>query len=83
MKHFKWDVLDHPSYNPNLAPDDFHPFTHMKKCLALQSFNDADRLQNAQDWLCGQAAKFYEGTCKLTKCYDECLNLNGNYVGKS
>lgn len=28
-------------------------------------------------------AEFYEkGICKLTKYYDECLILNGNYVEK-
>ena len=30
-----------------------------------------------------KAAEFYEeGICTLMKCYDKCLNLNGDYFGK-
>jgi hypothetical protein len=31
-----------------------------------------------KEWLCAQVAEFY----KEGKCYDKCLNLNGDYFGK-
>ncbi|GBN55167.1 hypothetical protein AVEN_231701-1 [Araneus ventricosus] len=33
LRKFKWDVFQHPRYNPDLAPSDFHLFTAMKKWL--------------------------------------------------
>jgi hypothetical protein len=34
----------HPPYSPNLAPSDFHLFSHVKHCLRGQSFQTADKL---------------------------------------
>jgi len=33
LEKFKWDILDHPPYSPDLAPGDFHLFLHPKKHL--------------------------------------------------
>jgi hypothetical protein len=33
LEKFKWDVLDHPPYSPDLAPSDFHLLLHLKKHL--------------------------------------------------
>ncbi|GBM87562.1 hypothetical protein AVEN_211816-1, partial [Araneus ventricosus] len=31
LEQFKWDVLDHPKYSPDLATSDFHLFPKLKK----------------------------------------------------
>ena len=41
---FKWDILDHPPYSPDLAPSDFHLFLHLKKYLAGEKFDDDDEV---------------------------------------
>ncbi|GBN30167.1 Mariner Mos1 transposase [Araneus ventricosus] len=32
-QRFRWNVLEHPPYNPDLAPSDFHLFGPLKKYL--------------------------------------------------
>jgi len=45
LEKFKWDILNHPPYSPDLAPSDFHLFLHLKKHLAGKRFDDDDELQ--------------------------------------
>ena len=33
LRSFKWEILEHPSYSPNLAPCDFYLFPQVKKLL--------------------------------------------------
>jgi hypothetical protein len=41
-----------PTYNPDLAPSDYHLFLHLKKFLGGKRFNDDDDLKDAvQNWL--------------------------------
>jgi transposase len=30
LEHFNWELFDHPPYNPDLAPSDYHLFTYLK-----------------------------------------------------
>jgi hypothetical protein len=30
LEHFKWELFDHPSYNPDLTPSDYNLFTYLK-----------------------------------------------------
>jgi hypothetical protein len=30
LEHFTWELFDHPAYNPDLAPSDYHLFTYLK-----------------------------------------------------
>jgi transposase len=41
LEKFKWDILDHPPYSPDLVPSDFHLFLHLKKHLARKTFCDS------------------------------------------
>jgi hypothetical protein len=53
--------MDHPLYSPDLAPNDFHLFLHLKKFLGGKRFDDDDDLKDAvQKSLTSQAAAFYE-----------------------
>jgi hypothetical protein len=36
---FNWEIFDHPSYSPDLAPSDYHLCTKMKVCLGTQRFH--------------------------------------------
>jgi len=47
LEKFKWDILDHPPYSPDLAPSHFHLFLRLKKHLAGKRFDDEDELQEA------------------------------------
>jgi len=80
----KWEQMDHPQYDPDLAPSDYHLFLHLKKFLGGKRFDDDDDVKDAvRKWLTWQVAAFYEeGTRKLVPRYDKCLNNGDEYVGK-
>ncbi|GFU36090.1 histone-lysine N-methyltransferase SETMAR [Trichonephila clavipes] len=45
LTQFKWKVLDHPPYSPDLVPSDFHLFRYLKSHLGGKSFHDDDDLR--------------------------------------
>ena len=84
LEKFKWDVLDHPSYSPKLAPNDFHLFLHLKKYLTGKNFDDDDDVQGeVMTWFKAQEADFYDsGIQKLVKRLNKCLDNGGDCVEK-
>jgi hypothetical protein len=44
LQHFKWVLLHHASYSPDLTPSNYHLFTYLKKWLGSQSFNNNEKL---------------------------------------
>jgi hypothetical protein len=42
---FNWDILDHPPYCPDFAPNDFLLFLHLKKHLAGKKFDGNNEVQ--------------------------------------
>jgi len=81
---FGWEQFDHPPYNPDLAPSDFHLFLHLKSFLAGRQFHDDNEVkETVTTCFTSQAASFYdEGIQKLVQRYDKCLNNGGNYIKK-
>ncbi|GFV05067.1 histone-lysine N-methyltransferase SETMAR [Trichonephila clavipes] len=51
LKEFKWEVLGHPPYSPDLAPSDFHLFRNIKSHLGGKSFHDNDEIKDVE--MCG------------------------------
>jgi hypothetical protein len=46
MKLFNWEIFDHPSYSPDLAPSNYHLFTKMKVWLGTQRFHTNEELMD-------------------------------------
>jgi len=46
LRSFKWEVLQHPPYSPDLAPSDFHFFDSLKH-LSGERFPDHDAVERA------------------------------------
>jgi hypothetical protein len=84
MKLFNWEIFNHPSYSPDLAPSNYHLFSKMKFWLATQRFHTNDEpIDGVNNWLHNLVAPFFdEGLQKLVSRYDKCLNMNGIYVEK-
>jgi histone-lysine N-methyltransferase SETMAR len=76
--------FSHPPYSPDLAPSDFHLFTHLKQFLGGTRMGSNEEVKKTvKDWFNGLAADFYNaGIQKLVARYDKCLNLHGDYVEK-
>jgi hypothetical protein len=34
LEHFNWELFDHPPYNTDLAPSDYHLFTYLKNSIS-------------------------------------------------
>jgi hypothetical protein len=54
-----WDIFFHPPYSPDLAPSDFHLFTHLKQFLGgTHMGRDEEVKKTVKDWFNGLAANF-------------------------
>ncbi|GBL90789.1 hypothetical protein AVEN_215530-1 [Araneus ventricosus] len=84
LKHFKWEMSDHPAYSPDLATSDFSLFPELMNCLGGQSFQNNEELQSkVKPLLTSQAATFFQkGTGNLVHRYDKRLNFHGGNVEK-
>ncbi|KAJ4431874.1 hypothetical protein ANN_20480 [Periplaneta americana] len=48
LTEFGWELFDHPPYNPDLAPSDFHVFLHLKKFLSSgERFGNDEELKTS------------------------------------
>ena len=81
IKHFNWEIFDHPPYSSDLAPSNYHFSTKMKVWLATQHFHTNEELvDGVNNCLHNLAALFFdEGLQKLVSRY-KCLNAEGNYA---
>jgi len=84
LRSFKWEVLQHPPYSPDLAPSDFQLSGPLKHHLSGERFPDGDAVERAvRAWFRQQPKEFYAaGFQGLVKRWDKCLNLYGDYVEK-
>jgi hypothetical protein len=82
LEHFNCELFDHPPYNPDLAPGNYHLFTYLKNWLRSQCFNiNQELMEGNKTCLSSQAADFFDpGTQKLIPQYDKCLNSSSDYV---
>jgi hypothetical protein len=80
---FGWEEFDHSPYSPDIGPNDFPVFLHLKIFLGCRRFHDDKVKEAVNTWFASQAAPFYDaGIQKLVPCYDSCPNNGGNYVEK-
>ena len=47
LQRFGWDIITHPPYSPDLAPNDFHLFSKLKGHLFRMCFNNDDEVKDA------------------------------------
>jgi hypothetical protein len=80
---FGWEQFSHPPYAPDLTPNDFHVFLHLKSSIGGQRFHGDEVKEAVNTWFVSQAASFDNaGIEKLVPCYDKCLINGGKCVEK-
>jgi hypothetical protein len=83
-RRYKWEVLDHPPYSPDLAPSDLHLFGSLNEHVDERRFaTDGEVQQAVMSWL--QALDtdfFYVGIDALVYRWDKCFGKYGDYVEK-
>jgi hypothetical protein len=84
LQNFRWEVLEHPPYSPDLAPSNFHLFGPLKHHLSAEHFPDDEAVEReVTAWFRQQPKEFYAaGFQGLVKQWDKCLNVQGHYVEK-
>jgi len=83
FQHFRWTILEHLPYSPDLAPSDFHLFPALKDHLSGHKFASDDVKTAVMRWLKSQGTEFYKaGINKLVPQLDKCVNLDGDCVVK-
>ncbi|GBM03122.1 Mariner Mos1 transposase [Araneus ventricosus] len=84
VQRFRWNVLVHPLYSPDLAPSDFHFFGPLKKYLAGRHFRtDAEVQEAVVKWLHDLDPDFfYADFDRLVYRWHKCFNNHGEYVEK-
>jgi histone-lysine N-methyltransferase SETMAR len=67
LADFVWGILFQSSYSPDLAPSDFHLFTHFKQFLGgTRMASNEEVKKTVKDWFSGLVADFYDaGMWKL------------------
>jgi hypothetical protein len=59
-QNFKWEVLEHPPYSPDLAPSDFHLFDPLEHHLSAEHFHDDEAVEKeVTAWFQQQPKEFY------------------------
>jgi histone-lysine N-methyltransferase SETMAR len=48
LKHFNWELFDHPAYTLDIAPSDYHLFTYLKNSLSSYSFNNNEFMEGVK-----------------------------------
>jgi histone-lysine N-methyltransferase SETMAR len=51
VEHLNWELFDHATYSPDLAPSDHHLFTYLKNRLRSHRFNNNEELmEGVKTW---------------------------------
>jgi histone-lysine N-methyltransferase SETMAR len=84
ITEWRFELLAHPPYSPDLGPSDFHLFPKLKKILAGKRFrsNEVINVVNTNFEALREESHFREGIEKLEKRWTKCVELRGDYVEK-
>jgi histone-lysine N-methyltransferase SETMAR len=78
------ELLEHPSYSPDLAPSDFYLFPKHKLFLAGQRFSSNEETIAAVEWYFENLTKnhYRDGIMVLEHYWNKCISLKRDYVKK-
>ncbi|KAL4105171.1 hypothetical protein QTP88_020443 [Uroleucon formosanum] len=84
LKQWKFEVLQHPPYSPDLAPCDFHFFPDLKRDLKGTHFTSDEEVKEAvKSWIKERPATYFsDGMKKLVTRWEKCISVNGDYIEK-
>jgi transposase len=83
LETLKIEVLSRPPYSPDLAPSDFHFFSHLKRDLKGTHFTSDDEVKQAVTWIKQRTLEFFiDGMRKLVLRWEKCTERRGDYAKK-
>jgi len=83
LEKFKWDILNHPPYSPDLAPSNSQLFLNLNHLAGKKFKVDGEVQDKVMTWFKGQAADFYDSEIqKLVPRLNKCLDNTSDCVEK-
>lgn len=84
LRDFRWELIPHPPYSPDLAPSDFFLFPKLKEHLKGNRWESISEAKQAViHWFASQDDTFYrEGLERWRHRMLKCFNSDGDYVEK-
>ncbi|KFD48364.1 hypothetical protein M513_10776 [Trichuris suis] len=84
LREFRWEVIPHPPYSPDVAPSDFFLFPKLKEHLKGTLFESVDDAKRAvSTWCNTQLPGFYkEGLRRWRHRLQKCVGADERYVEK-
>ena len=83
LETLKFEVLSHPSYSPDLAPNDFHFSSHLKRDLSGNHFTSDHEVKQAVTWIKQRTPEFFiDSMRKLVLGWGKCIERQSDYVEK-
>jgi len=81
LETFKWDVLPHPPYSPDIASFDYWLFRRMQHDLASHWFTSFAEIENwLQNWIASKDESFFrDGIRKLPERWEKVVGSDGQY----
>ena len=81
LQTFRWMIVPHPSYSPDLAPSDFHLFRSMQHFLEGKKFSDEAEVKTAlTSFFDAMPPSFYHsGIFNLIKRWRYVVDNDGDY----
>ena len=77
-----YELIPHPVYSPDLAPNDFFLFPNLKKDIRGCYFRSDEEVVTAvEEWVNGKDPDFFRsGLMALEHRWSKCFTLEGNYI---
>ena len=76
-----YELIQHPTYSPDLAPSDFPNLKKDIRGLHFQS--DEEDVTAFEEWVNGKDTGFFSsGLMALEQRWSKCITLEGNYIEK-
>ena len=84
VQQLGFELLQHPPYSPDLAPNDYHIFSPLKEALRVRRFASNEEVKEAvHTWLQEQPKSIFSaGIQKLVERYNKYIVLQEDYVEK-
>jgi histone-lysine N-methyltransferase SETMAR len=84
LEKFRWHVLPHPAYSPDLNPTDYHLFSELARHLKEKQFDDYEEVRvEVGNFFNALPAKFFEkGIWDLPRRWETVIESDGAYVLK-
>ena len=84
FNEFRYELLSHSAYSPDLVSCDYFLFPNLKKCFEGKKFTTREQLIVETEAYCDGLDKSYYSDVlkKLENRWIKCIELKGDYVEK-